>query len=90
MYVAPVYHESILFSHCSQKHGGGIVLLPERKWRNWYTRYFEVVVRVTSWGFKSPLSQSSLHILYVDRFQGSLEHVLRNFGLFPNLFIRLQ
>lgn len=31
--------------------------ISKRKWRNWYTRYFEVVVRVSSWGFKSPLSQ---------------------------------
>ncbi len=29
-----------------------------REWRNWQTRYFEVVVRVTFWGFESPLSQT--------------------------------
>ncbi len=27
-----------------------------REWRNWQTRYFEVVVRETFWGFESPLS----------------------------------
>lgn len=28
----------------------------KRKWRNWYTRYLEVVVGEIPWGFKSPLS----------------------------------
>ncbi len=33
-----------------------------REWRNWQTRYLEVVVRETFWGFESPLSQF-IHIV---------------------------
>lgn len=33
-----------------------------RKWRNWQTRYLEVVVGFSSWGFESPLSQSFFNL----------------------------